>query len=136
MEADITSLEDLSIGIMNLISAEEHLFFSFGKTGDAKYLKMLKRVREARKRMMEKFVRPGKAEEWCLTKHLLASSMRLMEVGTKYMDEKPKLAEEMFRVSFRLYVMAFEINYASHAGKAKKGKFHEIIKSLLECCRE
>ena len=31
---DLSSDEDLSIAVMNLISIEEHLFFSGGKTGD------------------------------------------------------------------------------------------------------
>ena len=32
---DLSADQDLSIAIMNLISIEEHLFFSGGKTGDS-----------------------------------------------------------------------------------------------------
>ncbi len=35
---DLSSDEDLSIGIMNLISMEEHFFFTYNKGGDEKYL--------------------------------------------------------------------------------------------------
>jgi hypothetical protein len=46
---DLSSDEDLSIGIMNLISMEEHFFFTYNKTGDEKYLDLLNEVREVRK---------------------------------------------------------------------------------------
>ena len=37
-DIDLSSGEDLSIGIMNLISIEEHLFYTSQKTKDKKYL--------------------------------------------------------------------------------------------------
>ena len=51
-ELDISVMEDLSIGLMNLISLEEHCFFSFAKTKDDKFLKMLDVARELRKKLM------------------------------------------------------------------------------------
>jgi len=40
-ELDLSSDEDLSIAVMNLISIEEHFFFTYGKTQDPKYLTLL-----------------------------------------------------------------------------------------------
>ena len=37
-QLDLSSDEDLSIAIMNLISMEEHFFFTYNKTKNAKYL--------------------------------------------------------------------------------------------------
>ena len=62
-EADLSRNEDLSIGIMNLISLEEHFYFTAMKTNDAKYLDMLKEVRELRKTMLGKIVLDPKGEE-------------------------------------------------------------------------
>ena len=48
---DISAWEDLSIGLMNLVSLEEHCFFSYVKTQDEKFLEMLNIVRELRKKL-------------------------------------------------------------------------------------
>src|SRR3990167_1585243 len=80
---DLSSDEDLSIGIMNLISIEEHLFFSGNKTGKSEYFDLLNEVREMRKDLLKRIIKDYEGEVWCISKHLLAASMRLMEVGTK-----------------------------------------------------
>ena len=80
---DLSSDEDLSIGIMNLISIEEHLFFTANKTGKIKYFNLLNEVREMRKELLKLIVKNPEGEIWCTSKHLLAASMRLFEVGTK-----------------------------------------------------
>ena len=53
---DLSSGEDLSIGIMNLISIEEHLFFSAQKTGKKEYLELLKEIRSMRTDLMKEIV--------------------------------------------------------------------------------
>ena len=62
--------EDLAIGIMNLISLEEHLFFTSQKTNNQKYLEMLNSIRSLRTKLMKKIVKNPKGEEWCISKHL------------------------------------------------------------------
>ncbi|MBI2661046.1 hypothetical protein HYX09_02125, partial [Candidatus Woesearchaeota archaeon] len=74
---DLSKDEDLSIAIMNLISLEEHFYFTAMKTNNSEYLNMLNAVREMRKSLLKKIVTSPKGEEWCISKHLLASSMRL-----------------------------------------------------------
>jgi len=59
---DLASGEDLSIGIMNLISLEEHFFFSYGKTQDKKFLDMLNDVRKMRTELMKDIVKDPQGE--------------------------------------------------------------------------
>ena len=44
-ELDLSSDEDLSIAIMNLISIEEHFFFTGAKTGKPEYYDLLSTAR-------------------------------------------------------------------------------------------
>jgi glutaredoxin len=107
---DLTSDEDLSIGIMNLISIEEHLFYTANKTGKDRYYGLLNEVREMRKELLKKIVVSFEGEVWCISKHLLAASMRLMEVGTKELKIGGIVcAEPYFEKSYRLFRMFWEI---------------------------
>ena len=80
---DLSLEQDLVIAVMNLISIEEHLFFSFSKTNKPKYLNLLKEVREKRKKLLKQIIKEYEGEVRCTAKHMLATSMRLMEVATK-----------------------------------------------------
>ena len=101
---DLSSDQDLSIAIMNLVSIEEHFFFSGAKTGKTEYYDMINDVREMRKALLKKIIPAYEGEVWCISKHLLAASMRLMEVGTKQLQaNKKKEAYELFEKSYRLY---------------------------------
>src|SRR3989337_4379311 len=79
-ELDLSSGEDLSIAIMHLISIEEHLFFTSQKTKNKKYLDLLNEVRVMRTELLKQIIKDYEGEVWCISKHLLATSMRLMEV--------------------------------------------------------
>ena len=114
---DLSSDEDLSIGIMNLISIEEHLFFTAQKTGKVKYYDVLKEVREMRKSLLKTIIKDYEGEVWCISKHLLAASMRLMEVGTKAQTKgEDARAHDFFKKSWDLYNLFWAINL----GKVKK----------------
>ena len=83
---DLSSDQDLSIALMNLVSLEEHFFFSGAKTGKVGFYDLINTVRTMRKELMERIVEksgPEDGEVWCISKHLLAASMRIYEVGTK-----------------------------------------------------
>lgn len=108
---DINSEEDLVVGIMNLIGIEEHLFFTAEKTGKDIYLKLLNEVRKMRVELLKKIIKEYEGEVWCTSKHLLAASMRMMEVGTKYLKEaKDKEAKEYFERAYNLYNLFFALN--------------------------
>jgi len=155
---DLSSGEDLSIGIMNLISIEEHLFFSAQKTGKKKYLDLLGEVRKMRVELLKEIIKDYEGEVWCISKHLLAASMRLMEVGTKELKKGDKTkADKMFENSYKLYSLFWglnlaksgsvnssshgEINYLNEKGK-KKGsvsvfaKLGALVQKAIDCCKE
>jgi len=148
---DLSSGEDLSIAIMNLIGIEEHMFFTSQKLGDTKYLDVLNTAREMRKELMKKIVKEGQGEVWCTSKHLLSASMRLMEVGTKSLTKgDQKEANDYFKKSFDLYNLFWGLNLGLVNSDPKKIKFEEkplpqkslmgtisqTIGKILDCCRE
>jgi hypothetical protein len=152
---DLSSDQDLSIAIMNLISIEEHFFFTAEKTGKDSYFDLLKEVREMRKELLGKIVKDSEGEVWCISKHLLSASMRLEEVGTKMLGQgKDKEARDMFRKSFDLYSLFWGVNMGvvntdniekidekaldKHDDQKRgfMGKLGGLVKKAIDCCIE
>jgi hypothetical protein len=101
---DLSADEDLAVGIMNLISMEEHLYFTAEKTGKGEYFDLLNQVREIRKKMMERLIGKPEGELWCFVKHTLSATMRLIEVGTKLQNQNKKdEAKEVFDLAYELF---------------------------------
>ncbi len=152
---DLSSDQDLSIAIMNLVSIEEHFFFTANKTGKSEYYDLLQEVRKMRGDLLRKIIKEYEGEVWCISKHLLAASMRLMEVGTKQhkMGNKEE-AEDLFKKSFDLYSLFWGINMKliktedvkkiddqaiNRHDTEKKGflgKLGALVKKALDCCIE
>ena len=111
---DLSSDQDLSIALMNLVSLEEHFFFSGAKTQKPGFYDLINTVRSMRKELMERIVKKSGAdngEVWCISKHLLAASMRLYEVGTKALGAgRKKDAYEMFSKAYDLYSLFWGLN--------------------------
>jgi len=143
-KVDLSSEEDLSIAIMNLISLEEHFFFSGVKTGNSDYFTLLNETREIRKSLLAKLMNENEAESWCISKHLLATTMRLMEVGTKYQkDGKTDEADKIFKQAFHIYSMfwALRLKIIDLAGVKKIDDdkpmtTEDIVNKLVNCCNE
>lgn len=145
---DLSSGEDLSLAIANLISIEEHLFFTGNKLERPVYFDLLNDIRAMRVRLMKGLVANPEGEEWCISKHLLSSSYRLMEVGTKNLSlGKKKEAQNMFTDSFNLYSMFWEVvmKQVAPSGEVSvkvqepKGvvsRFGEFVKKAVDCCIE
>jgi hypothetical protein len=156
---DLSIGEDLSMAIMNLISLEEHMFFNGNKTGKTKYFELLNEIREMRKVLMKEIVKNPEAEIWCTSKHLLATSMRLFEVGTKYQTKgETAKAHDYFQKSYHLYNLFWGLNLnlvkpgketaiESVVGEKDSeimptakgglmGKLSSTIGHILDCCRE
>ncbi|MCL4406164.1 MAG: hypothetical protein M1586_01345 [Patescibacteria group bacterium] len=142
---DLSSDEDLSIAVMNLISLEEHFYFTAEKTGKKEYFDMVNEVREMRKKLLAKMIDKKEGEAWCISKHLLAASMRLIEVGTKAQtDNKPEEAKEVFDYAYKLYSMFWAIrlkvvSVAEAKEVAKKDepwRLEDIVNKLVDCCGE
>lgn len=108
---DLSSDQDLTIAIMNLISIEEHLVFSGAKTGKTAFYDLIEEIRETRKTLMQRVIPEYEGEVWCISKHLLASSMRLMEVGTKQQSLGHKEeAYKLFDQAYELYCLFWGLN--------------------------
>ena len=159
-ELDLSSGEDLSIGVMNLISIEEHLFYTSQKTNDKKYLDLLNEVRLMRTQLMREIIKDPEGELWCTSKHLLAASMRVMEVGTKELKKGNKdKAWELFDKSYKLYSLFWglnlgvvgkgdvkhkadsEIKYINDESEEKGNesvftKLGALAQKAIDCCRE
>lgn len=152
---DLSSDEDLSIAIMNLVSIEEHLFFTGSKTSKTKYFDLLSEVREIRKGLLKQIVKDYEGEVWCISKHLLAASMRLIEVGNKQASlGKSKESLDLYRKAYDLYNLFWGLNLnLVDIGKVKKiddqaintldkkksgflGKLGEVVKKVIDCCIE
>lgn len=152
---DLSSDQDLTIAIMNLISIEEHFFFTGAKTGKTEYYDMIKDVREMRKELLQKIIKEYEGEVWCISKHLLAASMRLMEVGTKQLGMgKKDEAYDLFDKAYNLYSLFWGLNMKLlNVGDIKKidegalnkkdaekkgvmGKLGDLVKKAIDCCIE
>jgi len=158
---DLSSDEDLSIAIMNLISMEEHFFFTYSKTKDEKYLDLLNQIREMRKSALKRIIKDYEGEVWCISKHLLAASMRFMEVGTKSLTKGDNQdAKDMFQKSYDLYSLFWGLNLglvtkndikhqqtnqitliSEDKTPPKKSvslfsKLGEIVQKAIDCCKE
>ena len=153
---DLSLEEDLSIAIMNLISLEEHFFFTAMKTNKPDYLDMLNETRAIRKAMLARMIDKHEGETWCVSKHLLAATMRLIEVGTKHLaDGKKEEAIEVFESAHKIYAMFWALRLKlidmqgitklsedklniHDAGKDKSGAWQveDIVNKLVDCCDE
>ncbi|MFA5228313.1 MAG: hypothetical protein WC446_00955 [Candidatus Paceibacterota bacterium] len=152
---DLSSDQDLTIAIMNLVSIEEHFFFTGAKLGKTEYYDMIKDVREMRKELLQKIIKEYEGEVWCISKHLLAASYRLMEVGTKQLGiGKKKEAYDFFGKAYNLYSLFWGLNLKLlNVGDIKKiddnainkedkekkgfmGKMGELVKKAIDCCIE
>jgi hypothetical protein len=152
---DLSSDQDLSLAIMNLVSIEEHFFFTGAKTGKEKYYDLLREVREMRKTLLKKIIKEYEGEVWCISKHLLAASMRLMEVGTKQLSMgNKKEAYDLFEKAYKLYSLFWGVNLKlvktddikkiddkaiNKHDKEKRGfmgKLGALVKKVIDCCIE
>jgi hypothetical protein len=152
---DLSSDQDLSIAVMNLVSIEEHLFFTGSKLEKEGYYDLIQEVRSMRTELMKKLVKEPEGEVWCMSKHLLAASYRLFEVGTKQQSlGRKEESYDFFRKAFNLYSMFWGLNMkilipgevkkidddALHIRDTEKksmfGKLGGLVKKAIDCCIE
>ena len=154
-ELDLSMEEDLSIAIMNLISLEEHFYFTAEKTGNDGDFELLNQTREIRKQLLVKMIDQHEGETWCITKHLLAATMRMMEVGTKLQSSgKKEESRDMFKKAYEVYSLFWalrlklinvagvkkindnQLNIHDKSGSLKPATKEELISKLVDCCKE
>lgn len=152
---DLSLEEDLSLAVMNLVSLEEHFFFTAMKTKKPEYFDLLSETRAIRKLLLARMIDEHEGETWCISKHLLAATMRLIEVGTKFLSEKKqKEAEEIFSQAYKVYSLFWglrlklidlssvkkvsenQLNIHDKEGSSKPWKLEDIMNKLVDCCDE
>ena len=87
-------------------------------------------------------------ETWCIAKHLLATTMRLMEVGTKLQSSgKKEESRDIFKKAYEVYSLfwALRLNLISVAKIKKVGDKsnpdkpmtkEDLLSKLVDCCKE
>lgn len=142
---DLSKDEDLSLAVMNLVSLEEHFFFTGVKTSQPKYFDWLVKVRDARKALLAKLINQHEGETWCISKHLLATTMRLMEVGAKLQAAGEKAeAKEIFEKANEMYALFWGLRLKLLDTKGLKAQaaaeppwtLKDIVNKLVDCCEE
>ncbi len=142
---DLSTEEDMAVAVMNLISLEEHFFFTGAKTDKVEYFDLLQEVRSTRTKLLAKMIDKTEGETWCISKHLLATSMRLFEVGTKLQaDNKKEEAREMFEEAYKMFTMFFALRLKiikvcqirEMAEDEKPWTLKDIVNKMVDCCKE
>jgi len=142
---DLSVEEDLAVAIMNLISLEEHFFFTGSKTEKPEYFDLLIEVRSMRTKLLAKMIEKTEGEVWCISKHLLATCMRLFEVGTKLQaDGKKDEAREMFEQAYKMFTTFFALrlkiinipDVKKIADEEKPWTMKDIVNKMVDCCKE
>ncbi len=115
----------------------------------------MKEVRNLRKNYLAQIVKNPKGELWCISKHLLAASYRLMEVGTKQLGMgRKEEAYKLFDKAYKLYSLFWGLNMKLiNTSDIKKiddealnkedtekkgfaGRLSELVKKAIDCCIE
>ncbi len=152
---DLSCDQDLTIAIMNLVGIEEHFFFTGAKTGKNEYFDLILEVRNMRKELLQKIIKEYEGEVWCISKHLLAASYRLMEVGTKQLDlDNKQEAYDYFTKAYKLYSLFWglqmkllpidnikkideqSLNQHDKGNDGVLGKLGVLVQKAINCCIE
>jgi hypothetical protein len=141
---DLSTAEDLSLAVMNLVSLEEHFYFTAVKTDKDAYFDTALEVRELRKKLLAELLPHHEGETWCAAKHLLAATMRLIEVGNKLQATGDQVkAKTMFERAYKVYAIFWALKLKLVAvGKAAPAvagaawSLKDLTSKLAECCDE
>jgi len=104
---------------------------------------------------LKKIIKEYEGEVWCISKHLLAASYRLMEVGTKQLSAgKKEEAYSFFNKAYELYSLFWglnmkliatdhikkiddqAINKQDQSKQSLISKLGAIVKKAIDCCIE
>ena len=140
---DLSTTEDLSLAVMNLISLEEHFFFTGVKLSKDEYFDSSNEIRNLRKELLKELMPNHEGETWCISKHLLSTSMRLIEVGNKLQSEdKKEEANKMFKRAYKVYSIFWALKLKLIEGQLikdtakKSSNLEDLVGKLADCCNE
>ena len=140
---DLSTAEDLSLAVMNLVSLEEHFFFTGLKTKKGEYFGTSQEIREIRKELLAQLMPNHEGETWCISKHLLAATMRLIEVGNKLHAEGEKeKAKRTFENAYKVYSIFWALKLKLVKGQTvqkaarNSSRLEDLVSKLADCCDE
>lgn len=142
---DLSTEEDLALAVMNLLSLEEHFYFTGAKTEKPEYYEFMKEARDLRKELMARMISRHEGETWCVSKHLLATTMRLIEVGSKLnSDGKKEDAKNIFDAAYKAFSLFWAVRLKlvdvsglkKVAASEKPWTLQGIMSKLVDCCDE
>lgn len=142
---DLSNAEDLSIAVMNLISLEEHFYFTGKKTGKDEYFDAASEIREMRKELLASLMPEHEGETWCASKHLLSGTMRLIETGNKlHSAGKKDEAKGMYDKAYKMYSIFWALKLklvgvrdgVQSKSDPKSKKVEDLLNELANCCDE
>jgi len=120
---DLAKDHELSIAVMNLIAVEEHLAFTISKCKKEEYIDIYNEIRKIRSKYLAKLVKNRDGEMWCISKHLLATTMRLLETGVKHAnDDEKDEAMGYFNDAIETYQLFWLLQKMSENGNDGKTK--------------
>ena len=113
------------------------------KTKNDEYFDTSQEIRSIRKELLAKLMRNHEGETWCISKHLLSTTMRLIEVGNKLQSESKKdEAKEMFEKAYRVYSIFWALKLSLISGRQVRdtaggsSTLEELVNKLADCCDE
>lgn len=140
---DLSTAEDLSVAVMNLISLEEHFVITALKTRKDEYFDTAGEIRDMRKSLLKELMPSHEGETWCISKHLLATVMRLIEVGNKLRsDGKKEASRSMFEKAYRVYAIFWALKLKLVDGStikdeaSRSSNIDDLLNKLADCCDE
>jgi hypothetical protein len=114
---DLSKRQEKAVAVMNLVSLEEHLGFTAMKTGKKEYLQIQSEIRKMRKKLLGEIVTNTEGENWCISKHLLATTMRLMETGSRYLENDFDKGAEYYERAFDTYSLFWLLQSGEDDGR-------------------
>ncbi len=101
------------------------------KAKKQEYLHILCAVRKLRIKLLKQLVKEPEGEVWCVSKHLLSATMRLMETATKYLETDVEAAHDFEKSAFDLYSL-FWLLKNMQAGKSGEGVSDKMSDKKVE----
>jgi hypothetical protein len=96
-----------------------------------------------RKKLLAELMPNNEGETWCISKHLLSGTMRIIEVGNKLNSEgKKEKAKEMFEKAYQVYSIFWALKLKLISGEkvqlTAKNSSHleDLVTNLANCCDE
>ena len=129
--------EEIPVAVRSSSTAEDLAEASFAGQQET-YLNI-----RGEKELLKELMPNHEGETWCISKHLLSSTMRLIEVGNKLSsDDKKDEAKKMFERAYKVYSIFWALKLKLIDGQLIKdtvktsSNLEDLVGKLADCCNE